>query len=167
MLHRSLHKFSVFFFFFNYMINLCNVRNLHNMFAELVKERKNIPTGTWVKSAILFSIFLTVLSRPLAKRVPKLVLSLNSKEQVKTGFNFKWKAEDILLSTLNSKDTWSESLRRENPRPASFNYPSFSFNNGRPLHVWLGYIDQIFTFLLRLWRLKSAKYFNILKRWRH
>ena len=41
--------------------------------------RKYVPTGIKVKSAILFSIFLTILSRPLARKVPELVRTLNVK----------------------------------------------------------------------------------------
>jgi hypothetical protein len=42
-------------------------------------EKKNLPTGIKVKSAILFSIFLTILSCPLSIKVPELVLTLNTK----------------------------------------------------------------------------------------
>jgi len=41
---------------------------------------KNAPTGIKVKSAILFSILLKILSCPLSIKVPELVRALNSKE---------------------------------------------------------------------------------------
>jgi len=63
------------------------LRNVHYMFEKSGKrDRKYIPTGIKVKSAILFSIFLTVLSCPLTKKVPELVRLLNGKEQVKLWF---------------------------------------------------------------------------------
>lgn len=40
-----------------------------------------IPIGKKVKSASLFSMSLTILSRPLAKNVPELVLTLNAKNE--------------------------------------------------------------------------------------
>jgi len=43
------------------------------------KGRKNKPTGIKVKSAILFSIFFTILSAPLLRKAPELVRSLNTK----------------------------------------------------------------------------------------
>jgi len=41
---------------------------------------KNTPTGIKVKSAILFSIFLRILSCPLLIKVPELVRALYAKE---------------------------------------------------------------------------------------
>jgi hypothetical protein len=43
------------------------------------EERKNVPTGMKVKSAILFSILLIILSCPLMIKVPELVRTLNIK----------------------------------------------------------------------------------------
>ena len=40
------------------------------------KRLKNVPTGMKEKSESLFSIVLTVLSRPLGKNVPELVRTL-------------------------------------------------------------------------------------------
>lgn len=42
-----------------------------------------LPTGIKVKSEIRFSISLTILSRPLARKVPELVRTLHAKKKVK------------------------------------------------------------------------------------
>jgi hypothetical protein len=47
------------------------------------KGRKNVPTGIKVTSDILFSIFLTILSYPIGRKVPELVRTLNTKEKCK------------------------------------------------------------------------------------
>jgi len=49
------------------------------LIKEKTKGRNNAPTGIKVKSAILFSIFLTISSPPLSRNAPELVRTLNAK----------------------------------------------------------------------------------------
>jgi hypothetical protein len=57
-----------------------------------------IPTGMKVKSAILFSTSLTILSRPLLRNIPELVRTLKKgcllSYILYLEYNFPWKSGD-------------------------------------------------------------------------
>lgn len=52
-------------------------------YIKVINElfHSHIPTGMKVKSAILFSMVRTTLSRPLAKKVPELVRTLYERKE--------------------------------------------------------------------------------------
>lgn len=67
------------------------------------KGRKYVPIGIKVKSAILFSMFLTILSRPLARNVPELVLTLNVKG---ISYDKVWHQQNGINNLNNAKDIY-------------------------------------------------------------
>lgn len=54
----------------------------HRIFRTNKKNQFVIPTGIKAKSAILFSMFLMILSRPLFKNIPELVRTLQKKKKI-------------------------------------------------------------------------------------
>ena len=53
-------------------------KNDEDYYIRFSKFSKYVPTGMNVKSAILFSIALMILSRPLGRNVPELVRTLKT-----------------------------------------------------------------------------------------
>lgn len=127
----DIHGISFFLFF----LLSCNGGPYH---ASCNNQSKHIPAGMKVKSAILFSMFLIILSRPLLRNIPELVRTLQNKTLWEGIYKKKWTSHFSLKNSLGLC------------KPAVLTLTSCAVNHSWFFHVGLSKFDQVLTFIFGL-----------------